>query len=95
MLVVVCGGSSPGWSYAANAWLIASKRSRNCCALGVVPAALRTRRSRFRHRIDVMADEPDLSAALADLHAVLGELGSGEDHLATEQYTDAVIRARV
>lgn len=44
--------------------------------------------------LETMADEPDLSAALADLHAVLGELGIGEEHLTTEQYTDAVIRAR-
>ena len=35
-----------------------------------------------------------LAAALGDFRAVLGELSMGEDHLTTEQYTDAVMRAR-
>jgi adenylate cyclase class 2 len=39
-------------------------------------------------------EEADLAAALGDVHAVLGELGIGEDDLTTEQYTDAVMRAR-
>jgi adenylate cyclase class 2 len=44
--------------------------------------------------LETMADEPDLSAALADLRAILAEMGNGEEYLTTEQYTDAVIRAR-
>jgi len=44
--------------------------------------------------LEAMADEPDLLAALADLRAVLGELGLSEEDLTTEQYTDAVMRTR-
>jgi adenylate cyclase class 2 len=44
--------------------------------------------------LETMADEPDLPSTLADLRAVLGEVGISEEHLTTEQYTDAVMRAR-
>ena len=44
--------------------------------------------------LETLADEADLAAALGDVRAVLGELGIGEDDLTTEQYTDAVMRAR-
>lgn len=36
----------------------------------------------------------DEAAALGDVRAVLGKLGVAEDDLTTEQYTDAVMRAR-
>ena len=44
--------------------------------------------------LETLAAEDDLAAALGDVRAVLGELGIGEDDLTTEQYTDAVMRAR-
>ena len=44
--------------------------------------------------LETLAGEADLAAALGDVGAVLGELGIGEDDLTTEQYTDAVMRAR-
>src|SRR5579859_5594025 len=44
--------------------------------------------------VETMAEERDLEAALADVRKVLGELGIGGDDLTTEQYTDAVMRAR-
>jgi adenylate cyclase class 2 len=44
--------------------------------------------------LETLADEAGLAAALADVRAVLGELGITENHLTTEQYTDAVMRAR-
>lgn len=40
------------------------------------------------------ADEHDLDAALADIRAVLGQLGITEADLTTELYTDAVMRHR-
>jgi adenylate cyclase class 2 len=44
--------------------------------------------------LETMADEPGLATALADIRAVLGELGISERDLTTEAYTDAVTRAR-
>jgi adenylate cyclase, class 2 len=44
--------------------------------------------------LETLADEAGLAAALGDIRAVLGELGIAEDDLTTEQYTDAVMRAR-
>ena len=44
--------------------------------------------------LETLAEEGGLAAALGDVRAVLGELGVGEDDLTTEQYTDAVMRAR-
>jgi adenylate cyclase class 2 len=44
--------------------------------------------------VETMADEPDVAAALDDVRTVLGELGITADDLTTEQYTDAVMRAR-
>lgn len=44
--------------------------------------------------LETMADETDLDAALADVQAVLGELGITEDDLTADTYTDAVMRAR-
>jgi adenylate cyclase, class 2 len=44
--------------------------------------------------LETLADEADLAAALGGVRAVLGELGIGENDLTTEQYTDAVMRAR-
>ena len=44
--------------------------------------------------LEAMAGEADLAAALADLRAVLADLGITGDALTTEQYTDAVMRAR-
>jgi adenylate cyclase, class 2 len=44
--------------------------------------------------LETMAEEPDLPAALLDLHAIIGELGIRDEDLTTEQYTDAVMRAR-
>jgi adenylate cyclase class 2 len=41
-----------------------------------------------------MAAESDVDQALADVRAVLAELGIADDDLTTEQYTDAVMRAR-
>ena len=44
--------------------------------------------------LETLATEDDLVAGLADVRAVLGELGITETDLTTEEYTDAVIRAR-
>ena len=44
--------------------------------------------------LETLTDEDDLAAALDDVRTVLGELGIGEDDLTTEQYTNAVMRAR-
>ena len=44
--------------------------------------------------LETMAGETDLAAALADIRAVLGDFGITGDALTTEQYTDAVMRAR-
>ena len=45
--------------------------------------------------VKTATDEAGLAAALSDVRAaVLGEQGIGEDDLTTEQYTDAVMRAR-
>lgn len=44
--------------------------------------------------LETQAERSDLDAALADVRAVLGELGIGEDDLTTEAYTDAVAAAR-
>lgn len=44
--------------------------------------------------LETLTDEAGLAAALGDVRAVLGELGIAENDLTTEQYTDAVMRAR-
>lgn len=44
--------------------------------------------------LETMAEEADLPAALADERAVSADLGISNDDLTTEQYTDAVMRAR-
>jgi adenylate cyclase, class 2 len=44
--------------------------------------------------LETLATGDDLAAALADVRAVLGELGISETDLTTEEYTVAVIRAR-
>ena len=44
--------------------------------------------------LETMAEDHDLAAALADVRGVLGDLGIADDDLTTEQYTDAVMRAR-
>lgn len=41
-----------------------------------------------------MAEPNDLDGALTDVRAVLAELGIGESDLTSEQYADAVHRAR-
>ena len=44
--------------------------------------------------LETLTGEAELAAALGDVRAVLGELDIGQDDLTTEQYTDAVMRAR-
>jgi adenylate cyclase, class 2 len=44
--------------------------------------------------LETMADEGDLDTALADVLTVLHDLGIADEDLTTEQYTDAVMRAR-
>jgi adenylate cyclase, class 2 len=44
--------------------------------------------------LETCAEEADLAAALGDVRAVFGELGIAEDDLTTEQYTEALMRAR-
>ena len=44
--------------------------------------------------LESMADETEVDAALADVRTVLHDLGIANDDLTSEQYTDAVIRAR-
>jgi adenylate cyclase, class 2 len=44
--------------------------------------------------LETVVPESETSAALDDVRAVLGELGVADEDLTTEQYTDAVIRAR-
>ncbi|MBA9003935.1 class IV adenylate cyclase [Thermomonospora cellulosilytica] len=45
--------------------------------------------------LETMADPGDVESALADVRAVLAELGVTKDDLTTEQYTDAVLQARL
>lgn len=45
--------------------------------------------------LETAADEADVTAALADVLSVLHDLGIADDDLTTEQYTDAVMQARV
>ena len=51
----------------------------------------------FRRVNEVLGDTvgDNVLRALGDVRAVLGKLGVGEDDLTTEQYTDAVMRARI
>jgi hypothetical protein len=44
--------------------------------------------------VETMSDEDGTAAALTDLRAVLGQLGMVRDDLTSEQYTDAVLKAR-
>lgn len=44
--------------------------------------------------VETMTDEDGTAAALADVRAVLGQLGITEDDLSSEQYTDAVLKTR-
>ncbi|MET7697353.1 class IV adenylate cyclase [Streptomyces sp. NPDC005485] len=44
--------------------------------------------------VEAIVDEGELSAALEDIRAVLGELGIGPDSLTRELYTDAVAAQR-
>ncbi|HEY5833455.1 class IV adenylate cyclase [Streptomyces sp.] len=44
--------------------------------------------------LETQAEPGDLQAALADIRAVLGELGIEDTDLTTEQYTDAVAASR-
>ncbi|MFI5064615.1 MAG: class IV adenylate cyclase [Streptosporangiales bacterium] len=44
--------------------------------------------------VETMATEDSMAAALADVRAVLRQLGIAEDDLTTEQYTEAVLKAR-
>ena len=44
--------------------------------------------------LETMTSQADLATALADVRAVLADLGISDDALTTEQYTDAVLRAR-
>jgi adenylate cyclase class 2 len=44
--------------------------------------------------LETLADEEDMAAALSDVRALLGNLGIADCDLTTEQYTDAVMRAR-
>jgi len=44
--------------------------------------------------LETMTDPADTAAALADIRAVLSDLGIADDDLTTEQYTDAVLRQR-
>jgi adenylate cyclase, class 2 len=44
--------------------------------------------------VETMAHDDDTDAALADVRALLKELGIVEDDLTSEQYTDAVLKAR-
>lgn len=44
--------------------------------------------------VETRADGDDLDTALADVRAVLADLGITDADLTTEQYTDAVMRAR-
>ncbi|MFI0451944.1 class IV adenylate cyclase [Actinomadura sp. 6N118] len=44
--------------------------------------------------LETMAGADELDHALADVRAVLVDLGVTDDDLTTEQYTDAVVRAR-
>jgi adenylate cyclase, class 2 len=44
--------------------------------------------------IETMTDEDGTKAALADVRAVMDQLGIREDDLTAEQYTDAVLKAR-
>lgn len=44
--------------------------------------------------LETMTDEDGTGAALADVRAILSQLGIREDDLTSEQYTDAVLKAR-
>jgi len=44
--------------------------------------------------LETITDQADIAAALADIRAVLSDLGITDDDLTTEQYTDAVLRQR-
>jgi adenylate cyclase, class 2 len=44
--------------------------------------------------LETMADETNVDAALADVRATLHDLGIADDDLTTQQYTEAVMRAR-
>lgn len=44
--------------------------------------------------LETLAVDADLADALGDIRAVIGELGITDGDLTTEQYTDAVMRAR-
>lgn len=44
--------------------------------------------------VETMANKDGTPEALADLHTVLGQLGIAEADLTTEQYTEAVLKAR-
>jgi hypothetical protein len=44
--------------------------------------------------VETMTDQNDTEAALADVRAILGQLGIAADDLTTEQYTEAVLTAR-
>jgi adenylate cyclase class 2 len=44
--------------------------------------------------VETMTDEDGTAAALTDVRAVLGQLGIVHDDLTSEQYTDAVLKAR-
>lgn len=70
-------------------------------------AAVRARLERLSHgrvpefgggrtfiELETPAEASELAAALAEVRAVLGELGVADGGLTTEAYTDAVRRAR-
>jgi adenylate cyclase, class 2 len=44
--------------------------------------------------VETMARDDDTSAALADVRALLNQLGVADDDLTSEKYTDAVLKAR-
>jgi adenylate cyclase class 2 len=44
--------------------------------------------------LETLAESTELAGALADVRAVLHDLGIPDEDLTTEQYTDAVLRAR-
>jgi adenylate cyclase class 2 len=44
--------------------------------------------------LETIVPEREVTAALRDIRAVLHELGTTDEDLTTEQYTDAVMRSR-
>jgi adenylate cyclase, class 2 len=44
--------------------------------------------------VETMTDEDGTAAALADVRAVLGQMGITQDDLTSEQYTDAILKTR-